>query len=124
MISLKKFIPGIAWFFVVLVIMCLPGKEIPKVNWLTGINFDKMLHMGVFGLMVVLFCWPFSRSGIETNERKNYFIKIAIATSLWGLITELIQKYWIPGRSFDLLDWTADSLGVLIAWWFCRKFFL
>jgi VanZ family protein len=28
-----------------------------------------------------------------------------------GLTTEFIQKYLVPGRNFDLLDWAADSLG-------------
>ena len=122
-LSFKKFIPGIAWFFVVLVLICLPGKDIPKIGWLTSINFDKAVHVGVFGLLTVLFCWPLYKSDVKTNDRINYFIKIAIATSLWGLATEFIQKFWIPSRSFDLFDWAADSLGALLAWWFCRKKF-
>lgn len=122
-LSFKKFIPGIAWFFVVLVLICLPGKEIPKVGWLININFDKAVHVGVFGLLTVLFCWPLHKSFFNKKERLQYFIKIAIATSIWGLATEFIQRYWIPGRSFDLFDWAADSLGALIAFWFCRKKF-
>ena len=119
----KKFMPGIAWFFVVLVLICLPGKDIPKIGWLTSINFDKAVHVGVFGLLTVLFCWPFYNSSFNEKERLQYFIKITIATSLWGLTTEFIQRFWIPGRSFDLFDWAADSLGALLAWWFCRKKF-
>jgi VanZ family protein len=120
-ISFIKFIPGIAWFFVVLYIMCLPNEEIPKISWLMNINFDKVVHVGVFGLLATLFCWPFYRSGIAVDNRKNYFIKIAIATSLWGLATEFIQKFWIPGRSFDMFDWISDTVGALLAYWFCRK---
>ena len=122
--SFKKFIPGIAWFFVVLVLICLPGKDIPQVGWLTGINFDKVVHIGVFGLLAVLFCWPLYRSSFTKKERLQYFIKIAIATSVWGLTTELIQKFFIPSRSFDLLDWAADSIGALIGYWFCSKKFI
>ena len=122
--SFKKFIPGIAWFFVVLVLICLPGKDIPQVGWLTGINFDKVVHIGVFGLLAVLFCWPFYRSSFTKKERLQYFIKIAIATSIWGLTTEFIQKFFIPSRSFDLLDWAADSIGALIAFWFCSRKFI
>lgn len=122
-LSFKKFIPGIAWFFVVLVLMCFPGKEIPNVSWLEGINLDKVLHITVFGLLTVLFCWPFHKSSFNKKERLQYFIRIAIATSIWGLTTELIQRYLIPGRYFDVLDWIADSIGALLAFWFCsRKF--
>ncbi len=122
-ISFKKFLPGIAWFFVVLYIMCLPGSDIPKVGWLNMIYFDKWVHVGVFTLMGVLFCWPFYRSSFNKKEKLGYFIKIAIAGSIWGLTIEFIQKFWVPGRSFDMFDWAADSLGALVGYFFsARKF--
>ena len=116
--------PGIAWFFVVLFIMCLPGEEIPTVDWLNRISFDKLVHIAVFGLLAVLFCWPFNKSGLSRRERLQYFIKISMAVSIWGLAIEFIQKFFIPGRSFDLLDWAADSIGALLAYWFCRRAFV
>jgi VanZ family protein len=119
-----KFIPGIAWFFVVLVLICLPNDEIPKIGWLTNINFDKVIHIGIFGMLTVLFCWPFYNSSFPGKQRLQYFIKIAIATAVWGLTTEFIQKFFVPGRSFDMFDWAADSLGALIAFWFCKKKFI
>ena len=115
-ISYKKFIPGIAWFFVVLVLMCLPGEDLPPTDWL-HINFlDKWMHICVFGLLVILFCWPFYKSVFSKKERKYYFIKFAISASIWGLAIEFIQKFFIHGRSFDLLDWAADSTGALFAY--------
>ncbi len=120
-ISFKKFVPGIAWFFIVLYIMCLPGSEIPSANWLSYIYFDKWVHVGLFALLVLLLCWPFYKSSFNKAECLQYFIKIAIAASIWGLTIEFIQKYFVAGREFDLLDWAADSLGALIAFWFCRK---
>jgi VanZ family protein len=123
-LEIKKFIPGIAWFFVVMIIMCMPGDEIPTVDWLTRISFDKVVHVGVFALLAILFCWPVYRSGFATRERLHYFIKVSIAVSIWGLAIEFIQKYFVPGRSFDLIDWAADSLGALIAYWICSKIFI
>ena len=123
-ISIKKFLPGIAWFFIVLVLTSLPAGDIPKVGWLDKIYFDKWVHAGLFAGLTFLFCWPFHKSDFSTQKRINYFIKIAIATSIWGLTTEFIQRFYISGRSFDLLDWAADSLGAFIALWFCRKKFI
>jgi VanZ family protein len=123
-ISLQKFLPGIAWFFIVLVLTCLPGKDIPKIDWLDKIYFDKWVHIGMFGGLVFLFCWPFYKSEFSSQQRIYYFIKIAIATSIWGLTIEFIQKYFIVGRSFDLLDWAADSFGALLAFLFCKKMFI
>lgn len=123
-VSFIKFIPGIAWFFIVLVLICLPNNEIPKIGWLTNINFDKAIHVGVFGLLTVLFCWPFYNSSLPNKERLQYFIKIAIATCVWGLTTEIIQKFFVPGRSFDMFDLAANTLGAVIAFWFCKKKFI
>jgi len=125
-IPLKKFIPGIAWFFVVLVLMCLPGKDLPPTDWLHIDYVDKWLHISVFGLLVFLFCLPFYKSVFNKEERRMYFIKIALAASVWGLAIEFIQKYFIPGRSFDLLDWAADSVGATLSllisvWFFVRN---
>ena len=123
-LSIKNFIPGIAWFFVVLVLLCIPGEDVPSVGWLDKVYFDKWVHCGIFGLLALLFMLPFALSQIDNKEKLQLFIRIAIAISLWGITTEFIQKYLIPGRSFDLLDWAADSLGALMAFVFCRIKFL
>ncbi len=124
-ISFKKFIPGITWFFVVLFLMCIPGNELPKVDdWLNQIYFDKWIHTGVFGLQCILFCMPFNKSVVKINKRVQYFMLIALGISVYGLMTELIQKYWIPGRSYELLDWAADSLGAMIGFFFSKRRFV
>jgi VanZ family protein len=121
----RKFIPGIAWFFLVLVLLCLPGSDLPKVDdWLGKIYFDKWVHTGLFSILAFLFMLPFLRSALPLKQKWAYVIKIAIATSLWGLTSEFIQKFFVPGRSFDLLDWSADSLGALLALVFSRVRFL
>ncbi len=117
-----KFIPGIAWFFIVLFLMCLPGNELPETDWLHINYFDKIMHIVVFAFLGFLFSWPFYKSGVSKAERKSYFIKIALSVSIWGLTTEFIQKYIVIGRSFDLMDWAADSIGALIALLFTKKF--
>ena len=104
--------------------MCLPGKDIPQVGWLEGIHFDKMVHAGSFMVMTLLFSWPFFNSNYTPSERKNYFIKIALATSIWGLTIEFIQRFYIPGRDYELADWAADSLGSFLGFMFSIKFFL
>ncbi|MEO6037364.1 MAG: VanZ family protein [Saprospiraceae bacterium] len=120
-IKLIKFIPGIAWFFVVLILLCMPAQDIPTSNWFDKIYFDKWVHAGIFGLLALLFMLPVALSPMESSEKMQFFVRVAIATSLWGIATEFVQKFWIPGRSFDLFDWAADSLGAIIAFVICRK---
>jgi uncharacterized membrane protein len=117
-----KFIPGIAWFFLILVLISLPGSDIPPVEtWLNDIYFDKWVHAGLFGMLVFLFIYPiYKKMVLPLQVKRNWAIKIAIAAVIWGLTTEYIQKFFIPDRSFDLYDLAADSAGILVAYNWCR----
>ena len=124
-IGIKKFIPGIAWFFVVLTLICIPGEDLPKVDkWMIEINYDKFIHVGIFAVLAFLFMYPIVKSAAPKKEKWRYCIKITLATIVWGYTTEVIQKFFIPGRSYDLTDWLADSIGAVVALVFCWKYFL
>lgn len=122
-VSFKKFIPAIIWLLLVLILIMIPGKQLPESEFLFEINFDKFVHVGMFGLLAVLFSWPFYKTTIPKNKKILYFIIIAVLTSAFGYSTELMQKYWAQGRSYSLMDWLADTGGALGACIFCRIFF-
>jgi TRAP-type uncharacterized transport system fused permease subunit len=124
-IAAKKFIPGIAWFFLILVLVCTPGKDLPKVgDWFSLLDIDKLIHMGIFGVLAFLFMYPFLKSDLPKKQQWYYCIKIAIATCIYGYLTELIQKYYIPGRSYDMIDFASDGIGGIVALVFSKIFFL
>jgi VanZ family protein len=117
-IPIKKFLPGIAWFFVVAILTLMPGSDVPEIGWMDAIpNFDKIVHAGLFGGLAFLFCLPYIKSPFSSQQKKNHFIRITLAVIIWGITVEFLQKYFIPGRDFELLDWAADSVGALIALW-------
>ena len=119
----KKFIPGIAWFFLILIAVCIPGYDLPKADkWMITLNYDKIVHVALFAVLAFLFMYPIAKSSLSKKEKRNYFIKITIATAIWGLATELIQKFFIPSRSFDLTDLLADIMGGILALVFCKKY--
>lgn len=125
MISFKKFIPGIAWFFLVLLLICLPGNDLPKADdWMDAIFFDKWVHAGLFSVLAYLFMRPVCKTDLSKISKWNTVIKIALACIVWGLTTEYIQKFFVTGRAFDLMDWAADSAGTLLALFVCHKFYL
>jgi VanZ family protein len=81
------------------------------------INFVRFIP-GIAWFLIVI---PVGLSKMEKREKLQYFIRIAVVISIWGLTSEFIQKYWAIGRNFDMLDWLADSIGALIAFIYCRK---
>lgn len=120
-ITFKKFLPGIAWFLFTGLLVFLPGNDIPEASWLDLIYFDKIVHAGIFGGITLLFCLPFFKSHYSLQEKINFFIRISLAAIVWGIAVEVIQKYFIVGRSFDLLDWAADSIGTYAGFLIAKK---
>jgi VanZ family protein len=120
-INFVRFLPGIAWFLIVMVLLFAPGNQLPSNKWLGDIQLDKLVHAGEFGLAALIFMIPVGLSKMEKREKLLYFARIALAISIWGLASEFIQKYWAIGRNFDLIDWLADSIGALIAYLYSQK---
>ena len=69
------------------------------------VNFDKLAHASVFGLMATLVLRPF---------RARPIVWSVIIVSLFGAADELHQNF-TPGRSMDVLDWVADTTGAIVA---------
>ena len=122
-LSARKFAPAIVVFIVVLILICLPERDIPdSPGWLDITFIDKFVHMGMFAFMTFLFLLPIAQSSMFRKIKRHYFIRICLSICIWGLITEFIQKFYVPTRSFELVDWAADTAGVVIAWIYCHKF--
>jgi len=123
-IPIKQLYPGIAWFFVILILISIPGYDLPKIdNWLIEINYDKLIHTFLFAVLAYLFMRPVMRSALAGREKWNWLIRITLAAILYGITTEYIQKFFIPGRSFNLTDWLADALGGIFLYaWFALRF--
>jgi len=69
------------------------------------VNFDKLAHASVFGLMATLVLRPF---------RARPIVWSIVIVSLFGAADELHQNF-TPGRSMDILDWVADTTGAVVA---------
>lgn len=122
-IGLKKFAPAIVCFVAVFILVILPGDSLPEEHVWMQISFaDKWVHAFMFALMTFLFLLPVAQSNMYKQQKRHYFIRICITACIWGITTEFIQLFYIPTRDFDLLDWAADSAGVLVAFFYCRRF--
>lgn len=120
-ISFKKFLPGIAWFFVVAVLVFMPGDDVPDIGWMHIYKADKLVHFSMFWGLTFLFSLPYLNSGFSIAKKRKFFIIVSIIFIAWGLGVEFIQKYYAYHRSFDLFDWLADSIGVVIAFLVLQK---
>ena len=119
-----SFIPAIAWLIISTVLLSIPGSKFPTEDWLDKIWFDKWVHIGMFAIMVILWC----RAGLRLNktnpELKKLFTAFCLGWFAYGIGMEFIQKYLVPNRSFDLGDIIADGLGCLLGLFYSIRTFL
>lgn len=121
-ILLKSFLPAIAWFITLTILLCLPGSAFPQEDWLDKIWFDKWVHFGLFAGMVVLFCGPRSPMAGYAGWKK-WFLFTAIIAADYGILMEFVQRYLIPNRSFDMGDIVADMAGAAAGYIIALKIF-
>ena len=74
---------------------------------------DKWLHAIAFGLYVpwLVLADRYLRPARAWQAR---FLYSAAASSAVGMVLEIWQLFW-PSRTFELLDWVADTVGAAIA---------
>lgn len=81
---------------------------------------DKWTHLVMYGGTMAVFCMEYYRR-MGTAVSRSYSLKvqalIAAVLVVLGGVVELLQAYCTGGRrSGEILDWVADTLGVLLGW--------
>lgn len=69
------------------------------------VHVDKYAHFLVYGLLGTL---------VARQWRKSLWPWAVVAASLFGVSDEIHQLF-TPGRSAEVADWIADTLGALLA---------
>jgi len=107
-ITMLKF-AAVVCFIAMSYLFFMPAANIPKIHWMEIIFFDKWVHLGLFALFVGV-----STLAFANPEVNNTHIRLLLAAILYGIVVEIIQFYFIKGRSFSIYDILADTLGALI----------
>jgi len=116
---LRSVTTAIIWFIIVTILLCIPGSKFPKRNWLDDIWFDKWVHIGIFGLLVILWCRVIAIKYPLDKKNKTRFLWISLAALVYGIVMEFVQEYVVTNRSFDILDILADGIGCMIGLFIC-----
>ncbi|HMB30640.1 MAG TPA: VanZ family protein [Desulfohalobiaceae bacterium] len=97
----------VLWIVSIIIVVYLSlqsSTNLPTEFW----NADKLYHAGVYCWLALL---PF---------QCFYYNKIRYISSIsmicLGLVLEIIQAY-LPNRTFSIMDFVANSLGVFLGIW-------
>ena len=113
----------VIWTFIIGILMCLPGKMLPNESGFAIPEFDKFVHMSLFGGFVFLWALYISKRITAPEKLVRWFFVIFVLANLYGIGMEYLQKYYIPMRDFDLADIIADMAGAGLAYG-CSHLFL
>ncbi len=105
--------------YIGLVLFCcfydFSSEELELDKYFLGIRMDRYVHFTMF------FPYPFSCwLVLKTNRRHKFLQKNALLISavtglFFAAATEVSQQYLFKPRSGDILDFAADSAGILLA---------
>jgi VanZ family protein len=119
---LKKFkptfVPAAGWLTISTVLLVLPGSAFPKEDWTSKIWLDKWVHIGLFGIMTVLWCWALLRIYRDRIKLRRAFLVVALLALFYGISMEFVQLYCVANRSFDTGDIIADGVGCVAGYFF------
>ena len=116
MVNENKFIrflvyqaPAIVLALVIFILSSIPDLPSPKLE----IKFhDKIAHFFIYAILGLLISRAFLNQHRFPRWRKSHTLIALILGVLYGISDEYHQLY-VPGRSADVLDVVADSLGVI-----------
>jgi VanZ family protein len=115
---LSKKTPARLWTIFILILMAIPGNMLPKEEKTFIPNLDKLVHATLFGSFVFLWSIYYATKKERNNNSDSRFVLILIIACLYGVATELMQKYLIPNRDYDIFDIMADSIGAVLGFLF------
>ncbi len=114
---MRKIIPAFLWSVFILILTGLPGNYFPRVNsfW-DWVGPDKLIHLFIFGVLVFLILFGFKEQYFNSKKRYIFGIVSVVVTSLYGMVTEILQHYVFIGRSGNRFDFYADAIGAFLGW--------
>ncbi len=109
---------SILWGFLIIFLTAVPGGLIPHVpSFVDLFEPDKLVHVFIFAVFLFLLIRGFILHEVSEFCREHAVsISLNIGVLLSGL-TELMQKYFIPGRVASVYDFIANVAGCFLGWW-------
>jgi len=100
---------ALAYAILILIVSSIPDLSPPQL----GFEYqDKLYHFIEYAVLSVFLFFALLNSSKDFLRKNVLLISLLIGAS-FGILDELHQKF-IPGRQADVLDFTADFVGVAL----------
>ena len=105
--------PAIGYAALIFFMSSFPGYELPEIPFLNG---DKLAHGLEFGLFGMLLFRAFRFPPLSQSP-----FRLALAVGILYAASDEIHQLFVPGRSCDITDFIADSLGIILFAWISAR---
>ena len=107
--------PAISWAIFILILTGLPANKIPEIpSFLEWLSPDKAVHLLLFGILSYLILYNIRQQYLKSKFRLFVVVLVVLLSTLYGLVTELLQYYWFIGRNGNIYDFYANAIVALL----------
>jgi hypothetical protein len=118
-------IMGFTVFVITTALLFVPSRVTPKVDWLSAIHFDKIVHFILFGVLTLSWCIYYYKGNFRSATKRIMYGHMFLIFSLYAVAVEFAQGHFTQlGRSFDLYDIAAGVTGCLVSYMYAREQFV
>jgi VanZ family protein len=117
----NKNLPAIIWTLIIFLLCSMPGNSIPKIEWLALLSFDKFVHASMFFILQLLWMRGFFMQVTFPALKVHYKIIPFLFCVTYGALLELMQNSFFSERTGDLLDFVANTIGCIVAFFIFDK---
>jgi VanZ family protein len=108
--AISYFLPPVVWALLIFLESSIPASAIPESEIF---RWDKLIHLCIYFVFALLIYRALSFEGVSPKLRSFAAIITVFVIALFGASDEYHQHF-VPGRSMDLFDWIADTLGAVL----------
>lgn len=102
----KTYYKFLIWTIVIGVLCFTPGDEFREVK-INIPHFDKIVHFGMFYILGLFI-------KAITLKVSNVFIQLVIVALVYAGLIEIVQHFFVPVRSGDIIDFIFDTVGLIV----------
>lgn len=108
------------WALVIGFLCTLGSDDLPKVSFWDWLSFDKLVHVGMFAVMVLSFIVCLKKQTTSAYLKNQAIWAAVVFSVVYGACIEGAQYLMNIGRSAELKDIVANTVGCILGVYFFR----
>ncbi|MBI5219130.1 MAG: VanZ family protein [Bacteroidia bacterium] len=108
----KSLWKALVWAILIMIVSAIPGQVMePYAIW----NADKIVHVGIYFILTVLIMNGLKKQTYFPSLAKRALLISVVFSICYGGIIEALQENCFINRSGNWPDFTANSIGAIVA---------